>query len=247
MGAIVLATKASLRSGIGLLTAHIPSCGYNILQISIPEAMCIVDEEFKFINTPENYPIVDAMGIGPGMGTRKNSAEFLYNLLEHTLCPVVLDADALNLLSKNQDLLSNLPYECILTPHPKEFDRLFGPHESSFERMQTMQLKSIELNIIIILKGAFTRISVPDGQIFINSSGNPGMATAGTGDVLTGIITSFLAQGYSPEAASKLGVYIHGLAGDYASDDIGMSGLIASDIIDYLPQAINSLEMTSLL
>jgi len=238
MGAAILASKACLRSGTGLLTVHVPSSGNFILQTTVPEAMVDTDAN-ETINTTVTTPMnkYDCVGMGPGLGTAYETTTLIQNIISAYKKPMVLDADALNILSANAGLLRKLPPQSILTPHPKEFERLFGQAQNDFERLKCAKQKAKEYNIIIVLKGHHTFIATPDGKFFFNSTGNAGMATGGTGDVLTGIITAFLAQHYSPEDASVLGVYIHGLAGDIAANKISESSLIASDIIDHLSHA----------
>jgi NAD(P)H-hydrate epimerase len=237
MGAAVLSAKACIRSGTGLLTMHIPECGYTIMQTSVPEAMVSVDSGKSLISGYPGLEGYNAIGIGPGIGTHDQTVNMLGKLLENTLAPIVFDADALNILSRNSFLLDKLPPESIFTPHHREFERIAGPCRNHFERIQKQRELSSRFNIIIALKGAHTSISLPDGTIFFNNTGNPGMATGGAGDVLTGIITALLGQKYSPAEATILAVYLHGLAGDIASESRGYEGMIASDIIESLPEA----------
>lgn len=244
MGAAILACKACLRAGVGLLTTHVPVTGYEIMQTAVPEAMVCIDEsETRFCKTEEqgNYT---AIGLGPGLGTRKFTISLLNNLLKNSEKPVVLDADAINILAENKEMLKDLPANSILTPHPGEFKRLVGEWKNSFEKLQTQVNFAKEHKVYLVLKGANTCIATPKGKCYFNSSGNPGMATAGSGDALTGIITSLLAQGYSPINASILGVYLHGLAGDFAAKKFGQQAIITSDIIDNLGKAYKSLEST---
>ncbi len=235
MGASIMAARAACRSGLGLLTAHVPSCGYEIMQSSIPESMCVVDDEEDFISKVELKEAYNAIAIGPGIGTSKASTKMLSELIENQNCPMILDADALNILAFKPSLLKRLHENVVLTPHPKEFDRLFGEHKSSFDRLSTLKGKAKEFGIVIVLKGAHTRIALPDGRIYFNSTGNAGMAKGGSGDVLTGIIGSLLAQGYTSTEAAIAGVFIHGMAGDQCAENIGETGMIASDIIEALP------------
>jgi len=234
MGAAILAAKACLRTGVGLLTTHFPISGYEIMQTAVPEAMVCIDESGTLFCKSDEQDLYQAIGIGPGIGQKKSTLNSLIGVLNNAKKPVVLDADALNLIAKNKDLYDLIPRNSILTPHPGEFRRLVGESASYFEQYQ----KQIELakkqKVIVVLKGAYTSIATPNGKCYFNSTGNPGMATAGSGDVLTGILTSLLAQGYEPEKAAILGVYIHGLAGDLASQKIGRQSLIAGDIIDNL-------------
>jgi NAD(P)H-hydrate epimerase len=237
IGAAVLAAKACLRSGSGLVSVHIPKTGYEIMQTALPEAMISIDQsDLIFTNAPdaENYTSV---GVGPGIGTKQNTKKGLLDLLDSIGNPMVIDADALNILSEQKELLSNVPANSILTPHPKEFERLIGKTNDDLERIQTQIDFSVKNKVYIVLKGAHTSITCPDGSCYFNSTGNPGMATAGSGDVLTGIILSLLGQDYEPKLAAIIGVYLHGLAGDIASEEIGQEALIASDIIDHLGKA----------
>jgi NAD(P)H-hydrate epimerase len=238
IGAAVLAAKACLRSGIGLLSMHTPTCGTAILQTAVPEAMVDSDANEK-VNTTVTIPLnkYDCIGIGPGLGTAYDTSTLVHNVITCYKKPIVLDADALNILSANTEWLNKLPPYSIVTPHPKEFERLFGGTENDFERINLAKLKAREYKIIIVLKGHHTFIATPDQNFFFNSTGNAGMATGGSGDVLTGIITSLVAQQYSPEQAALLGVYLHGLSGDMAAKQLSEPSLIASDIIDHLSGA----------
>lgn len=237
MGAAILASTAALRSGIGLLSTHIPRLGYDIIQTAVPESMVSIDRsDIIFTEYPELSKF-DAIGVGPGIDTKQNSTRALSELLDECEKPLVLDADALNIIGGNKGLKSKLPKACILTPHMKEFERLFGKSEGSYNRNEMQRAFSQEQAVVIVLKGAFTAISDVDGQCYFNPTGNPGMATAGSGDVLTGIILSLLAQGYSSLHAALIAVYVHGLAGDLAAEELGQEALIASDIVRFLPQA----------
>lgn len=245
MGAAVLASKACLRSGVGLLTSHIPRLGYSIIQTAVPEAMASVDaHDSIFTEFPELIPF-SAVGIGPGLDKKSNSKKALCELLETAKIPLVLDADALNILSDNKLWLEKIPVNSILTPHPGEFKRLAGETENSFERIKKQVQVSKQYNVVVVLKGAFTSVSTPEGKVFFNSGGNPGMATAGSGDVLTGIILGLLAQGFSSENAAVAGVYIHGRAGDLAAQKKSEISLTAGDIIDNLGDAFLSLNPPS--
>ena len=234
MGAAILGAKAALRTGSGLVTVHVPKIGYEIMQTALPEAMISIDwSDLIFTNVPdpENYTSV---GIGPGIGTKKNTQKALANLLESTTNPMVIDADGLNILSENRELIKKLPQNSILTPHPKEFERLIGKLTKSLERIREQIDFSKNHGVYVVLKGAYTSVSCPDGSCYFNSTGNPGMASAGSGDVLTGIILSLLGQGYNSKMAAIIGVYLHGLSGDLASELVGEEALIASDIIENL-------------
>ena len=235
MGAAQLATKAALRAGCGLLTAHIPLCGYQIMQIAVPEAIVSIDEdESCFSKVPSNLEKYNAIGIGPGLGRNARSAEALRSLLQQTQTPMLLDADALNILSENKDLFNLIPPQSILTPHPKEFERLAGKCDSCYEQIQRQREISNKHHLIILLKGAHTSIGLPDGSIHFNSTGNPCLATAGSGDVLSGIILSLLAQGYEPSIAARLGAYLHGKAADRYAKETHRPCMLASDITEWI-------------
>lgn len=238
VGAAILAARSCLRSGAGLVTVHAPKCAYEILQIAIPEAMVSVDgHQYAVTHVHEQLPKYKAVGIGCGLGTNDLTACALANLLEDATQPVVLDADALNLLAGHPDFFKLIPRDSILTPHPKEFERMFGETKNSFERTALQRQKAQELGIYLLLKGANTAIACPDGQCYFNTTGNPGMATGGSGDVLTGILTGLMAQGYSSFETCIIGVYLHGLAGDLAAQDLQQEALLASDITDHLGKA----------
>ncbi len=247
IGAASLAAKACLRSGVGLLTVQVPKCGYIPLQVSVPEAMVLEDEGTDFLecfyqSSAQGYGRFDVLGIGPGIGKEEKTAHLLKQFIQNATSPMVIDADALNILSENKTWITFLPANSILTPHPGEFDRLAGEKfTSGYERHLKQIELSVKYQVIFVLKGGNTSIATPDGLCYFNATGNPGMATGGSGDVLTGILTSLLAQGYSPYDAAFLGVYIHGLAGDFAKEAKG-DHLIASDIIEYLPQAFSFLQ-----
>lgn len=233
MGAAVLGTKACLRSGAGLVTAHIPQNGVDIIQVSAPEAMCRIDAHKERI-TSLNYDltIYNSIGIGPGIGMEADTAQLLYTLITAYNKPMVIDADALNILSQHKEWLKQVPAGSVLTPHPKEFARLFGDSANDFEKINLAMQKAEELNLVIVLKGHHTFIATPDAKGYFNTTGNAGMATGGSGDVLTGILTGLLAQGYQPAQAAILGVYLHGLAGDKAAEKYGMDALIAGDLVE---------------
>lgn len=235
IGAAVLSAKACLRTGSGLLSCMVPGCGYTIMQISVPEAMVITDENEQSISSVAvDLLKYDAIGIGPGLGTAKETQEAFMQIIKTINKPVVIDADGLNILSLNIEMLSYIPHSSILTPHPKEFDRLFGNCADDFERLTLSIIRAGELKLIIVLKGHHTAIAMPSGKCYFNSTGNAGMATGGSGDVLTGILTSLLAQGYATDQAAILGVYLHGLAGDFAALYKSEEALIASDITAHL-------------
>ncbi len=241
-GAATLASKACLRSGVGKLTVHIPSENVLIQQISVPEAVLSQDSSFSCFSESVDPAPYQALGIGPGLGyapeTLKAFSKQLYNLQK----PLVLDADALTLLSSQITLLRELPVGTILTPHPKELEKLVGPCEDMYDRLQMASELASSCQLYVVLKGAYTAVVCPDGRFCFNPTGNPGMATAGSGDVLTGVLLALLAQGYTPEEAAILGTYLHGLAGDLAAQELGMRGMTSADIAAYLPQAWKKME-----
>ena len=241
MGAAVLGASSALRTGIGLITCHVPSSGVVILQSVVPEAMVESDRNENHLSELGNPLSFGAVGIGPGIGTDPESQKAVHKLLTKCKRSLVIDADALNIISLNHDWFSLIPEGTILTPHPKEFERLAGKTENSYHRLIRQIQLSVEQKCVIVLKGANTSITTPDGNVFFNSTGNPGMATAGSGDVLTGILLSLLSQGYTPENAAILGVYLHGLAGDLAAKEMCYESIIASDIIKNLAKAFKKL------
>lgn len=242
-GAAILATRACLRAGVGKVTTHTPRKNYAIMQTAVPEAVMQMDHEETYFSESVDTDDIDALGIGPGLGLQENTAIALISQLSRTQCPIVADADALNILGSHRAWLQQLPKEIILTPHPKELDRLVGsPCGSDYERLHRAQEMAEKWQAYILLKGHHSALCLPTGRILFNSTGNSGMATAGSGDVLTGIITALLARGYDRPNACVLGMYLHGLAGDLAAKELGKESLIASDIIDYLPQAFRRLE-----
>jgi len=241
MGASVLAAKACLRTGLGLLTCHVPGNGLQILHSSVPEAMLSLDPDNNECSVMPDMRPYSSVGAGPGIGTGWKQLALMKNLLEKEIDSLVLDADALNILAANPELITKLPPKTILTPHPGEFKRLFGEDGSHFARIQRLKQICFEKKLIVILKGAHTAVVLPDKEIWFNNNGNPGMATAGSGDVLTGIILSLLAQGYSPENAAILAVFLHGAAGDLAAQRLGEESLLALDIVENLGQAFNNI------
>lgn len=240
MGAGVLCARATLRAGAGLATLHGPKKGALIVQTAVPEAMYEPDRNDNFITDMRLHHDHQAVAVGPGIGISESTVDALENLLKTCRSPLVLDADALNCISRRPSLLTLLPAKTIITPHIGEFDRLFGEQRNSEERLKMAIEMARQYNIIIVLKGHYTMTVRPRGSVYINPTGNPGMATAGAGDVLTGVIAGFLAQGYSPEHAALIGVYIHGLAGDMAAAENGEFGLVAGDIADNVGKAINN-------
>jgi len=238
MGAAILASKASLRSGLGLLHVHIPKVGYQIMQTTCPEAMLSIDRYDNYFSEVPNLDKYNVIGIGPGLGMEHQSTMALKLLIQNTKVPMVIDADALNILAENKTWTAFLPKNSVLTPHPKEFERIAGKWQNDFEKIELQKQMAIKHGIIIVLKGAHTSVCLPSGDVYFNSTGNPGMATGGSGDVLTGLITGLIASGYSSAKAAIIGVYIHGLAGDFASRKLGQNGMMASDIVDKIPKAM---------
>lgn len=242
MGASLLAARACLRSGAGLLTVHTPQRGEQIFQTALPEAMLSFDPHMeRFTNVPElsNF---SAIAIGPGLGHSFETAAAFERVLERAGKPIIIDADGLNLLSTNHELFTKIPPFSILTPHPKEFDRLTGESANGYERLQKAKAFAADKRVYVILKGAYTAICTPDGEIIINNTGNPGMATAGSGDVLTGILLGLLAQKYDPETVAILGVYLHGTAGDLAAAFFSEESMLSGDIIEMIGKAYKQLK-----
>ena len=240
-GAAVLATRACLRSGVGKVTALTPRCNSMVMQIAVPEAVLAIDNE-NYYSEAVISDEFSAVGIGPGLGRQEDSALALMSQLQQTQCPVVLDADALNMLGSHGTWISQLPSNMIMTPHPREFDRLASTTcHSDSERLKGACDMAESLRAYILLKGHYSALCLPDGGVVFNTTGNSGMATAGSGDVLTGVITALLARGYSRKNACLTGMYLHGLAGDIAVSRIGKESLVASDIINALPEAFKAL------
>lgn len=241
-GAAVLAASACLRAGAGLLHVHLPEKAVLPLQIHLPEAMISADASADSIeNLPDLLPY-NAIAMGPGVGTSQATATVLKTLIQNAARPLILDADALNILSENKTWLSFLPKESILTPHPKEFERLVGKWSNGFERLDLQREFSRRFGVFVVVKGAFTTLSTPDGLTFFNPTGNPGMAKGGSGDVLTGVLLGLLARGYRPLHAALMGVFVHGMAGDLAAKSMGMESMLASDIIGKIGEALVSLQ-----
>jgi ADP-dependent NAD(P)H-hydrate dehydratase / NAD(P)H-hydrate epimerase len=235
-GACVLASRAAIRAGAGKVKALLPECAYDIIQLSVPEVMCITKGE-KYVTRICDWEQAQAIGIGPGLGVKDETARAFAGFIEACKMPVVIDADALNILANHPDLLYKVPAGSILTPHPKEFERLFGKSVNSMYQLEHARTQAMKYNIFIVLKGHYTIVVTPEGESWYNITGNAGMATAGSGDVLTGILTGLMAQGYEPYDAAILGVYLHGLAGDYAAAAHSQEAMIAGDIIDNLGKA----------
>lgn len=242
MGAAVLASKGCLRSGAGLLTTHVPRLGYPVIQSTVPEAMASVDQHDSIFTGFPDLTAFTAIGAGPGIGLKPNSKRAFHELILKAKTPMVLDADALNILAEEKQWLAGLPENSILTPHPGEFRQLAGETANSYSRIRKQQELARSWKVIIVLKGAYTTIATPGGELFFNSTGNPGMATAGCGDMLTGIILGLLAQRIDPRDAAVAGVYLHGRAGDLARKARSEYGLIAGDIADFLGEAFLEME-----
>ena len=248
MGAAVLSAGACLRGGVGLLTAHIPGCGYDIFQTSQPEAMCLTDAQADFISELPKLAAYQAVGIGPGLGQAAASLAVLRQLLKAAAkplaksgqpLPLVIDADALNLLGRHRALLKLLPENTVLTPHPKEFERLTEPARDDYHRLELLRDFATQYRCLVVLKGAYTCLATPTGELHFNSTGNPGMATGGSGDVLTGLLLALRAHAQLPAfEAVRLGVFAHGRAGDLAAIQTGQAGLVAGDIVRHLGPAL---------
>jgi NAD(P)H-hydrate epimerase len=239
MGASVLSTKAALRSGAGLVTSFVPKCGYEIIQITNPEAMSELSSEENFLTGDLIWKNYTAIGIGPGIGKEIKTMQLIEHLFNNYSGPLVLDADALNIISEYDSLFAKIPENSIITPHPKEFDRLFGKSISAFARLNKQIEQAKKLKCYIILKGTYTSICDPDGMLYFNNTGNSGMAKGGSGDVLTGLLTGLLAQGYSTKDACHIGVWIHGLAGDFATQKKNQITMTAMDLIESLTDAFD--------
>ena len=236
IGAVNLASRAALITGAGLVTAYIPECGYHSMQSSVPEVMVITDKEDDFISAINFEIEPNVIGVGVGLGTTDVTAKAFELFLKKNKTPLVIDADGLNLLSKKKTLLKLLPEQTILTPHPKELERLVGKWSNDFEKLQKVKDFSKKYKVIVLIKGA-NSITVFGDKLYVNTTGNPGMATAGSGDVLTGMIASLIAQGYEPIVATIFGVYLHGKSADISLEDYGYQSLIASHIIETIGEA----------
>lgn len=230
IGAAVLSTRSALKTGTGLTFTLAPKCGYEILQISCPEAM-FIEGGIDYI---ENFEVEkdSACGIGPGLGTHPETEKSFLKFLKEYSKPLILDADALNIISQDKKNLKMIPKRSIITPHPKEFERLFGSTENSFERLELARIKAAEFQIYIVLKDHHTQVITPEGNVYYNITGNSGMAKGGSGDILTGILTSLLAQGYSEENAAILGVWFHGKAADFAAEKFSKEAMLPTDVIN---------------
>ena len=238
MGAAVLAAKGALRAGAGLVTVHAPRCGNQVLQTAVPEALFEPDRNDLVTSAIDLRHTYSVVAMGPGLGVNDETLEAVHHFIMNFKRPCLLDADALNCIARRPTLLKSIPHRSIITPHAIEFDRLFGDHSTDEERLKKAIDVSRLYNITIVLKGHYTMTVRPDSKIYVNSSGNAGMATPGSGDVLTGVISAFIAQNYPADWSVVLGVYLHGLAGDMAAEEHGTYGMIASDIVDNLGKAI---------
>jgi len=242
IGAAVLATKACLHSGVGLLTLRAPAVGYDVVQTAVPEAMALVDPHHDFLTELPELRSYSAVGMGPGIGQEAATKEVLTELLREARVPLVLDADALNLLGQHRDLLALMPPDTLLTPHPKEFERLTEPARDDYHRLELLGNFCQQHRCYVVLKGAYTCLGTPTGQFYFNSTGNPGMGTGGSGDVLTGVLTALRGHSFlSPLDAALLGIYAHGRAGDLAAQQTGEAGLSAGDITRFLGPAFQEL------
>ena len=242
-GAAVLAGRACMRSGVGKLTVCTPRRNYDVMQISLPEAILSTGKEDYFFTEPLDTEHYDAVGMGPGLGQHEDTAIALISQIRRTQCPMVIDADALNILASHKAWMQQLPQNLILTPHVGEFDRLGNRgSEGDYDRLSKALDLAQHLQAYILLKGHFSALCLPSGKVYFNPTGNAGMATAGSGDVLTGIITGLLARGYNREDACIVGMYLHGLAGDLAAKQLGKESLMAGDIVSSLPQAFELLD-----
>ncbi|WP_296378961.1 NAD(P)H-hydrate dehydratase, partial [Winogradskyella sp.] len=236
IGAVNLATKSVLAIGAGVATAYIPKCGYTVLQTSLPEAMVITSDNESHIDSIKFDITPTAIGIGVGLGTKTETVKAFETFLKAQKAPLVIDADALNMISKKKTLLKSVPENSILTPHLRELERLVGKWSDDFDKLKRAKEFSLKYKVILVIKGAHTT-TVYGNKLYVNTSGNPGMATAGSGDVLTGVITGLICQGYSEIEAALFGVYLHGRAGDIALEEFGYQSLMAGNIIDYLAEA----------
>lgn len=241
MGAAAFAARGALRSGVGRLVMHVPQCGVPIAQTLVPEAMCRADASQSFNTDFTPSCPYDAIAVGPGIGTANPTIAGLEKLLKSSERPLLLDADALNCIAESPSLLDHIPKLSVITPHAGEFDRIFGAHAGDEARLHKAIEMSRHYNILIVLKGRYTALVRPDGKVYFNSSGSPALATAGAGDVLTGVIASFMAQGYKPEVSALIGVFVHGRAGEIAGAQHGVYGALATDIADCVALAIKDL------
>jgi NAD(P)H-hydrate epimerase len=244
-GAATLSACAALRSGAGLVTVHTPVMAVTPVQAALPEAMVSPDTGTEYITSVPDLSRFDAVGVGPGIGTDPDTRKALRSLLESVRVPLVLDADALNIIAQDKEMLALIPQNSVLTPHPGEFRRLTSEERSDYQLMELQIDFATRYKCVIVLKGAHTSVALPDGRIYFNSSGNPGMATGGCGDVLTGIITALLAQGYEPAHAAIAGVYLHGVAGDVALRVHSEESVIAGDVLMNIGRAFRETQFNN--
>lgn len=241
-GAAILAARACMKGGVGKLTIHTPEYNVPILQTSVPEAVLHIDRDNAVVTQVIDTTDFDAIAVGPGMGTEQATVQVFIEQVGQAKCPSVIDADALNILGSHRGWMSQLPRRSILTPHKKELFGLISSTRNSFEELERTRETAMRYHLFIVIKGAYSAIVTPEGTVCFNTTGNPGMATAGSGDVLTGLLLALLAQQYPQEQAVRLGVYLHGLAGDIAAERLCEESVTASDIVDAIPQAFNSLK-----
>lgn len=246
MGAATLTGEACLKSGAGLLTIHVPKVGLNVVQTVLREAMAIADVCYSHISVVSDISNVDVLCVGPGLGTHADTVAALRQLLQKAEVPMVIDADALNIIAAAPALIEYIPKGSVLTPHVGEFERLFGKCPDGFARIEKMIEFSVMNQLVVVLKGAHTAVSDEAGNVFFNTTGNSGMATAGSGDVLAGVVAGLIAQGMSGRDAALSGVFLHGMAGDLAEKKVGKMSLMASNLLDELHQAFNNVTVTSL-
>jgi NAD(P)H-hydrate epimerase len=240
-GASILAAKACLRSGIGLLTVHVPIHNHNLLQTTVPEAIVQTDIHERYFAHPTHLSKYKALAIGPGIGLEEDTALAMMEQIQGSTIPVILDADAINILSTHRNWLGRIPKRCILTPHLGELERLVGKCMDTYERLTKVKELAAYLQSYIIVKGAWTTIVTPEGKFYFNPTGNPGMATGGSGDVLTGMIASLVAQGATAVQAAALGVWMHGRAGDFAAERLTEYAMTPADVIEFLPDVFKEL------
>ncbi|MBP5206646.1 MAG: NAD(P)H-hydrate dehydratase, partial [Bacteroidales bacterium] len=244
-GAAILAATAALRGGIGKLTVHTAAEAARHIPARLPEAILHPDAEAEHTSRIDWHTLpanINAIALGPGLGTHPKTVALVKDVLDSVQAPVILDADALNILADNKTRLAFLPPYSILTPHFAEFERLAGHADDDFQRVEMARTFAQRYNIVLILKGHHSVISLPDGMQFFNSTGNAGMATAGSGDTLTGLLLALLAQGYNPVETALLGTFLHGLAGDLYAEENAPQSLIASDLPQYFGKAFRYLE-----
>lgn len=241
-GAAILAAKASLRTGIGKVTVRTPESNGDVMQVTVPEAVLDLESRVEAFSNTFDANDFDALAIGPGIGTSAETAQAFIEQIRFTRSPIVIDADAINILGGHRGWIQQLPKKCILTPHKGELFGLISTTRNCYDELErTRELAALQ-QVYIVIKGAYSAVCTPEGNVYFNTTGNPGMATAGSGDVLTGIILALVSQGYTQENACRLGVYLHGLAGDIAAERLEMESVMASDIIDAIPMALRRIK-----